>query len=171
MNNPLSRRDCLLLAVAAGMAWSGPALALDAPKNKVVLTVSGQIAHTNQGASAVFDMPMLEALPQHRFTTLTPWEKQPITFSGPRLRDVLKAVGAKGQSIRATAINDYRITIPVADAQTYDVLIATRMNGEPMPVRSRGPLFIIYPFDSEPALQSTTYYERSIWQLKAIDIE
>jgi hypothetical protein len=38
-------------------------------------------------------------------------------------------------------------------------------------VRTKGPLFIVYPFDAAKELQSSTYYERSIWQLKAIEVE
>ena len=45
------------------------------------------------------------------------------------------------------------------------------MNGLMIPVRTKGPLFIIYPFDAKKQLQHKTYYERSIWQLKAIEVE
>lgn len=175
MNASLTRRWCLGVATAAllGPLVTPGALALNAPKGKPVLTVSGALSATNKGKRALFDMAMLEALPQKTFTTLTPWENQPIQFTGPLLRDVLAAVKAspKRGNIQATALNDYRINIPVSDAEQFDVIMAVRMNGEPMSVRSRGPLFIVYPFDSRPELKSPTYYERSIWQLKSIDIE
>jgi len=144
---------------------------LATPTNRVVLTVGGKIGAPNRGTQAVFDMAMLEALPQHSFTTMTPWDEKPVSFRGPRLRDVLAAVRAQGSQIKATALNDYRIVIPVEDAQRFDVVVATRKNGEPMPVRDKGPLFIVYPFDSDPVLKDKRYYERSIWQLKAIDVE
>jgi len=147
------------------------AQSLPAPKDRPILTMGGKIGVTNSGNKATFDMAMLEALPQTVFTTQTPWDNQPIKFSGPLLRDVLAAVKANGTQIRATALNDYRITIPVADAQRFNVIVATRMNDQPMSVRTKGPLFIVYPFDSNPELKSTTYHERSIWQLKAIDVE
>lgn len=145
--------------------------ALEAPRHTPVLTLTGLIGVTNQKEAAVFDMAMLEALPQHEFTTLTPWEDRPIKFSGPLLRDVLRLVQARGQTLRATALNDYRISIPADDAQQFDVIIATRLNEQPMSIRTRGPLFIIYPFNAHPQLQSARYYERSIWQLKAIHVE
>lgn len=148
-----------------------PAQAFEAPKDRVVLTVSGQIGVTNRPQAAVWDMAMLEALPQTRFTTTTPWHNGPVTFSGPLLRHVLAAVQARGRSMRATALNDYRITIPASDAAAFDVIIATRMNGQPMSIRTKGPLFIIYPFDSRAELKSTTYFERSIWQLRSLEIE
>jgi len=144
---------------------------LEAPKERPVLTVSGKIGVTNSGGNAVFDMAMIEKLPQQTFTTRTPWDNKPVKFSGPLLADVLAAVKASGTSIRAVALNDYRISIPVEDPRQYRVLMATRMDDQPIPVRTKGPLFIVYPFDSRPELQSNRFYERSIWQLKAIEIE
>lgn len=164
------RRTVVLGLLAMGFGTVA-ASALPAPQGRVVLTVGGAITQRNQGARAAFDIAMLEALPQHRFVTRTPWDDGPVAFSGPRLRDVLAAVGARGQQLRATALNDYRITIPVDDALRYDVIVATRKNDAPMAVRDKGPLFIVYPFDSDPALRDKRYYERSIWQLKALDVE
>jgi len=69
------------------------------------------------------------------------------------------------------ALNDYKTAIPITDAQKFDMLLAYKINDQPISVRTKGPLFIIYPFDSKPELQSAVYYERSAWQLKSIDIE
>ena len=157
------------------LAWAGllpsAAWALDAPKGKVVLTVSGKLGASNRAGKAVFDMAMLEALPQKTFTTMTPWEKTPVKFSGPLLRDVLAAVKAQGSTLKAVALNDYKITIPLEDTTKFDLMLAHRMNDKPIPVRTKGPLFVVYPFDSNPTLQSTVYYERSIWQLGGLEID
>ena len=170
----MKRRTFVRAATFVGLISSLPATmaqSLGQPQGRIILTVSGKIAQTNRPGQAVFDMAMLQTLPQKTFLTHTPWEKEPIRFSGPLLRDVLALVKASGTRIQATALNDYRIQIPVEDTQRHDVLMALRMNGEPMPVRTRGPLFIVYPFDAEPALRSVKYYERSIWQLRSLDIE
>ena len=155
------------LAMTSGHA-AGP---LDPPQGPVVLQVSGQIDQTNQGPVAALDMKALQALPQKSFTTQTPWAQKPVTFTGPLLRDVLHLVKSKGHHIRAVALNDYRVKLPVSDAMAHDVVVAWQMNGKPIPVRTKGPLFIIYPFDAKKELQHKTYYERSIWQLKAIEVE
>jgi hypothetical protein len=157
----------MMLALSSG----GVAWALEAPKGPVILQVSGLIDKTNQGKMAVFDMAALQALPQKSFTTHTPWDAKPLSFSGPLLRDVLNLVKARGQHIRAVALNDYRVKLPVSDALEHDVVVAVQMNGQPIPVRTKGPLFIVYPFDAKKSLQHKTYYERSIWQLKAIEVE
>lgn len=165
------RRKIGVLCVMAGMFTGPAAWALDAPKGPVVLQVSGLIEAHNQGKVAALDMKALQALPQKRFTTQTPWDQKPVTFSGPLLRDVLQLVKAKGQHIRAVALNDYRVKLPVSDAREHDVVVAVQMNGQAIPVRTKGPLFVIYPFDSKKELQHKTYYERSIWQLKSIEVE
>lgn len=158
-------------AMAQGLSTEGALPVKERPPAQaVVLTVTGHIGRQNAPQQYRWSMAMLEALPQHSFTTMTPWASQPLQFSGPLLRDVLQAVDARGQQLVARALNDYSVQIPWQDAQQHDMLVATRMNGQPMSVRQRGPLFVVYPFDSKPELKSSTYIERSIWQLRAIEV-
>lgn len=158
----------IVFAVGAGAAAAD---GLTQPKGRVVLTMSGKIGQANKEKSAVFDMAMLEALPQHSFTTRTPWYDRPVKFTGPLLSDLLALTKAQGVTINASAINDYTIRIPVADAQAHGIIVARLLDDQPMAVRDKGPLFVIYPFDSKAELRSSTYYERSIWQLKRMSIE
>lgn len=140
------------------------------PRGAVVLTITGQVRQPNQGANAAFDMAMLAALPQHNFTTQTPWYRTAHKFSGPLLRDVLVEAGAKGDTLRAVALNDYAVDLPYDDTQRFAVLLALLLDDKPMSVRDKGPLFIIYPFDSSAELRNAVYYSRSAWQLKSIDV-
>lgn len=168
----LSRRSFHFIAALTLTGLSTLALALDAPKERPVLTITGKIGVSNSpGGGVRLDMKMIEALPQHSFTTRTPWYDKPVKFTGPLLADVLKLVKAQGQTIGATAINDYRITIPAGDASQHGVIMARLIDDQPIPVREKGPLFIVYPFDNSATLRSSVYYERSIWQLKALDIQ
>jgi hypothetical protein len=168
----MSKRLFLTGVAAAALCMSmASAWAQAAPKGRVVLTVSGAIAKTNAGKTHQFDMAMIDALPQHTFTTRTPWYDKAVTFSGPRLSDLIALVGGKGTVMHASAINDYKITIPLSDAVEHPVIMASRIDGKPIPVREKGPLFVVYPFDSSATLRSSVYYERSIWQLKSIHIE
>lgn len=160
----------LLCACAAWLALS--AHALEPAKGKVILTIQGKVGETNSPNGASFDMAMLKSLPQQTFSTHTPWDKTPTKFQGPLLRDVLAAAKASGSTIKAVALNDYKTQIPMDDAAKFDVIVAHSMNGQDIPVRTKGPLFIVYPFDSKPELLATpTYYERSAWQLQRMDIE
>jgi hypothetical protein len=164
----LSRRRILQGSLAMGL--TGHARALEAPTGAVVLTISGQVRSPNDGTSAHFDMAMLERLPQTSFTTRTPWYSQARQFTGPLLRDALRAAGAHGTQLRARALNDYRVDIPFDDAQRFDLILARLLDGAPMPVRDRGPLFAVYPFDALPELRNAVYYSRSAWQLRSIEV-
>ena len=168
----MMKRRFLTVLVAGWLGClAGSALALDKPTERPILLVTGKIGIKNAPEGAQFDMKMLAALPQHSFTTRTPWYDQPMRFTGPLLSDVLAAVQAQGTVLEAAAINDYKIRIPADDARKFKVIVARLLNDQPMKVRDKGPLFVVYPFDSERELRSSTYYERSIWQLKALDIQ
>jgi hypothetical protein len=170
-NHPgTGRRSLLCLGCGLLLAAAWPVRALVAASGPVVLTVGGRVRMPNQGDAAHFDMTMLAALPQTSFSTRTPWYAQPRRFTGPLLRDVLVAAGAQGDVIRLTALNDYRVDMPYQDAQRHDVIVARLLDDKPMAVRDKGPLFVIYPFDSRPELRGAVYYSRSAWQLRKIDV-
>ncbi len=170
---PRRLRHCATIFFALFHALATPAFALPASAGKVVLTITGKIAAKNSANTATFDLAMLEKLPQQTFTTKTPWSVQPVKFTGPLLRDVLAQVKANAAAVNlvATAGNDYKASIPYGDALAHDMIIAHRMDDRAIPSRTHGPLFIIYPFDSKPALQNETYYNRSVWQVKALRVE
>lgn len=167
----VKRRWVLGAVGVALLTWLHTASALPPVAGKVILTVSGKVGEMNSADGAAFDLAMLQKLPQHSFVTMTPWDKKPIQFSGPLLRDVLAAAHASGKTLKASALNDYQVTIPLDDANRFDVIVAHQMNGTAIPVKTKGPLFIVYPYDSALELRSTTYYERSVWQLKSLWVD
>jgi hypothetical protein len=83
---------------------------------------------------------------------------------------VLAAAGAQGNTLKAVALNRFKVEIPVSDTQQFPVVLARLMDEQPMPVRDKGPLFIIYPFDSDARLQSALYRNRCAWQLRVIEV-
>ena len=161
---------CCLLAmlVSAVVRADGE---LPSPEGKVILTVSGSIKHTNDGDSAKFDRAMLESLGQSELAVTTPWTDGTQQFKGVLGRLVLEAVGAEGNTITAFAINDYQISIPVSDLRNYPVLFALQQNGRYMRVRDKGPIWIVYPRETYPELDTDLITDRWIWQLKALVIE
>jgi hypothetical protein len=153
------------------LAGAGNANALEAPTGSVILTISGKVTSPNIGQTAGFSMAMLEALPQKTFTTKTPWYPAPVEFTGPLLRDVLAAAGSKGDKLVALALNDYKTEIPMTDTIAHDMIVARLLNGKPMAIRDRGPLFIVYPFDTKAELRAERYYNRSAWQLSRLIVQ
>lgn len=143
---------------------------LPMPTGKVILTISGKIGAFNARDAAHFDRDMLEALDWSSFTTSTPWYDAPVTFSGVHMEKLMQAVRASGDFVVAGALNDYETRIPMSDFSQFGVLLALKRNGEYMPVREKGPLFIVYPYDSSPELRSQKYYGRSAWQLARLAV-
>ncbi len=171
----------LAWAATGPLGYAGPALAqvtgeaaIPAPDSatrlatsRAVLTVAGKLAVPG---AIDFDMPRLAALPQHSLNAGTPWYKSPRRFTGPLLRDVLAACGAQGSRLRMSALNDYRVELPRDDADRYPVIIARLIDDQPMGVRDKGPLFVMYPFDDHAELRSAVYHSRAVWQLRRIDV-
>ena len=144
---------------------------LPAPVGKPVLTISGLIANTNEGDTAVFDVAALEKLGMETLVTTTPWYSGKVRFDGISLSKLMDLVGAKGKSARVLALNDYTTIVPLDDFHKFPVILALKMNGEYMRIRDKGPLFIVYRYDSSPELQNQIYYSRSAWQVSKIIIE
>lgn len=165
MDKYLTRRS--LGAGIASLVLIGPASGamLATPAEKKILTITGRIANTNDGNAAVFDRPMLEALGTVGFKTTTPWYNGEVSFEGVRMDALMRHVGATGDSVLVTALNDFSTEIPVSDFSRYGVLLALKRDGNYLPVRDKGPLFIVYPYDSSPELKAQKYYSRSAWQI------
>lgn len=160
----------LLLFVACIMPEAG-AQGLAQPKGPVLLTVSGHISQRNAGDSAVFDAAMLKALPMHEFPTRTPWEKNVMSFSGPSLKSLLAAVGAQGSSVKLVALDHYEASMPMKDVLAFDPVLALSVNGQPLTVRTLGPVRVMYPFDRYPEINTELYAGRAVWQLQRIVVE
>ena len=144
---------------------------LPMPSDPVILVIEGNIRHTNLGDSAQFDALMLDALTTHTLATETSVTDGVNHFEGFLLRDLLEWVGADGEQVVATALNDYIVEIPLNDFYQYDVLVATHMDGEALTPRDKGPLWIVYPRSDHTALQDIRYDYRWVWQLNGLTVE
>jgi len=166
----LLRATAISLAAILGLTPVSWAETLALPTQEVVLTVTGEIAHTNSGASAQFDLGMLMDLDATIIETSTIWTEGEQTFEGVALHVLLDALGVENGTLLATAINDYTVEIPVSDAVAGGPIIAYMQNDETMSVRDKGPLWVVYPYDSSAIYRSEVVYSRSIWQLDRITI-
>ena len=155
-------------------AWAGTAFAicsLPQPTGNVILTVEGQIRKCNSGLETRFDMAMLEALPKTQVKTQNPWEQGVVTYEGVLFRDLLDYLEANGTVLSITALNDFRASLDVADTRTIDIVLAYKRNGEYMPVREKGPLFVVFPFTDNPALSGEYRFAQSVWQVARITVK
>ncbi|MBW8318354.1 MAG: molybdopterin-dependent oxidoreductase [Arenimonas sp.] len=149
---------------------AAPATALDMPKGPVILTISGAVAQPNRDGTAVFDLSMLEGLKGRRGVMDTPWTQGEVEFSGPLLREVLVAAGAEGGRLIIRALNGYSAEVPFSDARDIDTILATRLDGKILTVRTKGPSMLVYPFDQDRALYNEKYFARSVWQIGEIEV-
>ncbi|AVJ19756.1 molybdopterin-dependent oxidoreductase [Serratia rhizosphaerae] len=137
------------------------------------LEVSGNISHFTDTANKryVFSDQDLFAMPVNSISTSTSWTPRR-KFDGVAVADILKKVGAKGQTLSMHALNDYYIDIPLSDVEKYNIILAYKMDGEMLKIRNFGPLFLVYPRDeSGPELNSPLYNSRFIWQVNRIVIK
>lgn len=162
MTFPLHRRALLQGAIALAALVVRPAFA-DEP----ILTVSGDIGGE---ARRSFTLADLEAQPRVAFETRTPWHAEVTSFEGVGLDHLLGLVGAKGTKLRFIALNDYVAECDRADIEGRGGILAYRQDGHVMPISDKGPLFVIFPFDSDENLQHQSVYARCVWQLAAIEV-
>lgn len=172
----LSRRSLLLgmsllpLPLPAfGREAAGVMAALPPPQGEVLLTVTGALTRRNSPEGALFDREMLKALGEIEFVTGTPWSEHPQRFRGPSLYSLVTALGLKGGTFTARALNDYSIPVPLSEAVEGGPILAMEIDGQVLSLRERGPLWLIYPFDDIPAYRSEVSYIRSIWQLTRLE--
>ncbi|MFH5925663.1 molybdopterin-dependent oxidoreductase [Roseomonas xinghualingensis] len=156
---------------AAAVALPSRASALPQPTESPILRIAGKIRIKNDGDAAVFDRPMLDSLGSATITSVTPWFDGPVRFDGVPMAKLMETVGATGEMLTAIALNDYSTDIPISDFARFGVLLATKRNGAPMRVSEKGPLFIVYPYDSNPELRSRLYYSRSAWSVAQLIIQ
>jgi hypothetical protein len=169
----IMRRPALALTLlVALLVLVAPRTAMAAGEADSLLVITGLIAPpaASEGG-ARFSREDLEALPQHETRTSTPWTDGVSTFEGPLLCDLLDKVGAEGTLLRAKAVNDYEVDIPIEDCRRYPVIVALKRDGQPLSRRDMGPLWIVYPRDDHPELQLETINARWIWQLIALEVK
>ena len=142
-----------------------------APTGQPILFVDGAISNTNVGGEAQFDIDTLMAQPAETFTTSTTWTEGTPTFTGVPLKALLEAVGATGTMVTAVALNNYAIDIPIDSLNDEAPIVAYHIDGKTFSRRDKGPLWIVYPYDSSADYRNDLIYGRSIWQLERLTVK
>jgi len=139
-------------------------LKLPEPQGDVILEITGRVAQ--RSVHVKLDWESLEALGTHSVSTTTSWTDGMHVFEGVLARDVMAALRAEDvETVRAVALNEYEVSIPVADFERYDVIFAWAMDGKRLTARDKGPLWIVYPRVEHSELQDEKYDHRWVWQL------
>lgn len=147
----------------AALLWLLPAtLRAEAPV-LLRLTLPDQVVALDRAA--------LQEMPEAAFETTTIWTEGVQQFRGVRMTDFLARYGIEGGILQLVAANDYAIEIPVDSFRPDGAILAYERNGQPMTLRSKGPLWLVYPYDSSADFRSEVIYSNSIWQLDRIVVK
>ncbi|MDD8021708.1 MAG: molybdopterin-dependent oxidoreductase [Paracoccaceae bacterium] len=147
-----------------------PVAAQGAPDG-AVLVMSGDLPGQPPGTEITLDMAALQALPVVQFATTTIWTEGEQQFTGVSLRALLDAFGIAQGTVVVTAVNDYSVKIPVSEIREGEAILAYARNGAAMPLRDKGPFWVVYPYDSAENLRNEVIYSRSVWQVARLRIE
>lgn len=128
------------------------------------LTVAGR-----DGETVTYSVSELETFETYRIVTATPWRKTPATFEGVLLRDVLAASNLdQMQAIRVTAENDFTSDLERDIWLSVPVMIATRVDGQPISRRERGPLLFVVE-DAIYQTSEVTEERHLVWMAARIE--
>ena len=171
----MNKRQFLGAAAAAGaFPLAGQAASLPAlPGGPALLTVTGAISRVNRGPfdpvldqmmhkhgvsfrqAYVFDDAALRTLPAVTIRPTLEYDNKTHQLRGPLLLDVLAHAGATlgDRTVLALrAVDGYKVELPVAQARARRFIVATHVDGKPMPLGGLGPLWAVYDADRVPEM-------------------
>ena len=122
-------------------------------------------------AQVYFSDADLAEMPAVTFETSTIWTEGIQEFSGPSLAGVLEAAGMSDsvREIQLTALNDYAVRMDMAQVESAAPIVANRINGAPFSVREKGPLWVVFPYDSAPRYRAESIFAVCVLQLRHIE--
>jgi hypothetical protein len=141
------------------------------PTGPVVLSLTGKIGTTNGPGRLDFDMETLEKLGMIEFTVDDPYLKRATTYQGVILQRVLDIarLPQDATTLHAIALNDYATDVPIKPINQWPVMLATKRDGQRMPVADKGPIEIVFPYNSF-TIDPTVYDPMWVWQLRSFEV-
>lgn len=152
------------LAALPGLALAdahsaGPEMA--AGDGRVLVTIGGNdgpMTPAAEGAQSLFakyevdltgarglDMKALAELEAGEIVSNLPGTQTEVTFSGPRLAEIMRLAGAEGKAALPMALDGYQPEIAWEDIEAHDPILATHADGAPLAIGDIGPAMIIFP--------------------------
>ncbi|OON59457.1 molybdopterin-dependent oxidoreductase [Massilia sp. KIM] len=192
----MDKRHFLGAAALAGAApvFGAPAAA-PAPQGPSLLTITGAIGRSNRGAldpaldqmmhkqklaftrAYAMDFGMLAALPARSIRPTLEYDGKAHALRGPLLTDVLAQAGARpGESAKVVlrAVDGYAAALDMRQLRAWNMIVATHLDGKPMPLGGLGPLWAVYDADRVPDMAARAVNERfgaCPWALYHIEVQ
>lgn len=196
----MKKRD-FIAAVSTGLAATAAPLtaaraSTPAPlTGPTLLTITGAIGHGNRGPldpaldqmmarqkirfdrAQAYDFDALSAMASVRIKPTLEYDGKVHALKGPLLADVLMAAGvAVHQPLALTlrAVDGYSVTVSSAEIVHRRYIVATHLDGHPMPLGGLGPLWAVIDADRQGDLVQRPLrerFERCPWALYHIDVQ
>ncbi|MEM7427255.1 MAG: hypothetical protein AAF441_14260 [Pseudomonadota bacterium] len=181
-------RTLSLLAVLVIFAFGAPGLRAGQSESPVILTIAGDIGASNRSgldafrdgflnyhektfkAAFQFTRAELAALPQVEIVAhgaSEAWTK-PVALKGPLLTDVLARAGAGGKSVTLVALDGYAAELDPAAQSAQKWILAHSMDGKPLSLGGRGPLWLARDTGSGKA--SEEELAKWVWSVFYIEV-
>ncbi|ASL47528.1 hypothetical protein bAD24_III09040 [Burkholderia sp. AD24] len=195
MNKRQFLTGAAVLSAAAAPAFAAkPAHHEACNASPVVLTITGSIKRHNRGAldpafdqllakhqvkfseAYGMDFASISSMPAVTIKPTTEYDSRQHTLSGPLLTDVLDHVGAPSAGstqILMHAVDGYAVMTTLDKVRAYRFIVATQMDGKPLPLGGVGPLWATYDADNIAELSSKPLkdrFELSPWGLYHLQV-
>lgn len=184
----------LASAALPGLALAAPAKGSPGaqPTGPTLLTLSGDVSHPNRGRqdpaldqlmskhgvqferARCFTYADLAALPAVEIRPTLEYDGKAHDLRGPLLTRLLDIAGA-GRSPRATvglrALDGYNVELELAELRRRNLIVATHLDGRPLPLGGLGPLWAVFDPATQPDLAARPLPERFAqcpWGLYAV---
>lgn len=163
---------------AAALAPAAAAAAPARAGGPAILTITGAIGkgnrppfdpvldqmmgkqHISFDTAYTLDHAALSALPQARIQPTLEYDGRARTLGGPLLADVVGLAQPKGEKLLLRAVDGYAVTVTLAQAKAWRMLVATHLEGKPMPLGGLGPCWAVLDADRIPELAAKPLKER-----------
>jgi hypothetical protein len=171
---------------AAALAGAAPAFASrgtdTAPAaGPTLLTITGAITRSNRGGldpaldqmmakqklvfdrAYALDFAALAALPARTIRPTLEYDGKPHALRGPLLADVLAQAGARPRDaakVLMRAVDGYAAVLEMRQLRAWSFIVATHLDGKPMPLGGLGPLWAVYDADRVPEMAALPVAQR-----------
>lgn len=130
-----------------------------------------QLTLKGTGSSVKLSLADIESLPMYQTTLNTQWGMNG-TFHGVLLNDLLAAHKLKvSKKLVLHALDNYMSQIPLGEVNGSQAMLATRFNGQPIPLNNKGPFILIWPAKDKAVMEGKAPISSWVWSVDEIAVQ
>lgn len=123
----------------------------------------------SKGKSTRLTLSDIERLPMKQTTLETKWGMNG-TFQGVLLSDLMATYhfDKDAKHIVFHTTDNYAAGLSRTEFNSSPAFLATRLNGQPIPLNNKGPLILLWPAKAEAVLQGKSLLSSWVWSISEI---